>query len=61
VRPNSTLKLPVKLGGSIPRGPRSSLRVDVGILNLTNYKPPAPDDTIWPARMTSEIRDLYGH
>src|SRR5216683_162089 len=35
--------------------------VDVGILNLTNYKPPAPDDYyLGQRRMTSEIRDLYG-
>ncbi|HEX9590714.1 MAG TPA: alpha-2-macroglobulin family protein, partial [Bradyrhizobium sp.] len=32
-----------------------------GILNLTNYKPPAPDDYyLGQRRMTSEIRDLYG-
>ena len=35
--------------------------VDVGILNLTNYKPPAPDDYYLGQRaLTSEIRDLYG-
>ena len=35
--------------------------VDVGILNLTNYKPPAPDDYyLGQRRLTSEIRDLYG-
>ncbi len=35
--------------------------VDVGILNLTNYKPPAPDDYyLGQRRMTSEIRDIYG-
>ena len=35
--------------------------VDVGILNLTNYKPPAPDDYyLGQRRLTAEIRDLYG-
>ena len=35
--------------------------VDVGILNLTNYKPPAPDDYYLGQRqLTAEIRDLYG-
>jgi hypothetical protein len=35
--------------------------VDVGILNLTNYKPPAPDDYYLGQRsLTTEIRDLYG-
>jgi alpha-2-macroglobulin len=35
--------------------------VDVGILNLTNYKPPAPDDYyLGQRRMSAEIRDLYG-
>src|SRR5262249_16009404 len=34
---------------------------DVGILNLTNYKPPAPDDYfLGQRRLTAEIRDLYG-
>ena len=35
--------------------------VDVGILNLTNYKPPAPDDYYLGQRqLSAEIRDLYG-
>ena len=35
--------------------------VDVGILNLTNYKPPAPDEYYLGQRqLTAEIRDLYG-
>jgi uncharacterized protein YfaS (alpha-2-macroglobulin family) len=63
VRPNTTLKLPVKLGGLNP-GENAKIvvaAVDVGILNLTSYKPPAPDDYyLGQRRMTSEIRDLYG-
>ncbi len=63
VRPNTTLKLPVKLGGLNPGEDAKIVvaAVDVGILNLTNYKPPAPDDYYLGQRqMTSEIRDLYG-
>ncbi|SHH23078.1 alpha-2-macroglobulin family protein [Bradyrhizobium erythrophlei] len=63
VRPNSTLRLPVKLGGLNPGEDAKIVvaAVDVGILNLTNYKPPAPDDYYLGQRqMTAEIRDLYG-
>ncbi|MBI5132364.1 MAG: alpha-2-macroglobulin family protein [Rhodopseudomonas palustris] len=63
VRPSTTLKLPVKLGGLAPGEDAKIVvaAVDVGILNLTNYKPPAPDDYyLGQRRMTSEIRDLYG-
>src|SRR5437764_910003 len=63
VRPNSSLKIPVKLGGLNPGEDAKVVvaAVDVGILNLTNYKPPAPDDYyLGQRRMTSELRDLYG-
>jgi len=63
VRPNTTLKLPVKLSGLNPGEDAKIVvaAVDVGILNLTNYKPPAPDDYyLGQRRLTSEIRDLYG-
>lgn len=63
VRPNTTLKIPVKLGGLSPGEDAKIVvaAVDVGILNLTNYKPPAPDDYyLGQRRMTSEIRDIYG-
>ena len=63
VRPNSSLKIPLKLGGLNPGEDAKVVvaAVDVGILNLTNYKPPAPDDYYLGQRqMTSEIRDLYG-
>src|SRR6201985_3309506 len=63
VRPNATLKLPVKLTG-LSAGEDAKVvvaAVDVGILNLTNYKPPAPDDYyLGQRRLTAEIRDLYG-
>ncbi|NVN86191.1 MAG: alpha-2-macroglobulin family protein [Rhodopseudomonas sp.] len=63
IRPSTTLRLPVKLGGLNPGEDAKIVvaAVDVGILNLTNYKPPAPDDYyLGQRRMTSEIRDLYG-
>lgn len=63
VRPSTTLRLPVKIGGLSPGEDAKIVvaAVDVGILNLTNYKPPAPDDYyLGQRRMTSEIRDLYG-
>ncbi|WP_439925323.1 alpha-2-macroglobulin family protein [Nitrobacter sp. JJSN] len=63
VRPSTMLKLPVKISGLSPGEDAKIVvaAVDVGILNLTNYKPPAPDDYyLGQRRMTSEIRDLYG-
>ncbi|WP_283806248.1 alpha-2-macroglobulin family protein, partial [Bradyrhizobium sp. DOA1] len=63
IRPNSTLKIPVKLDGLNPGEDAKIViaAVDVGILNLTNYKPPAPDDYYLGQRsLTAEIRDLYG-
>src|SRR5262245_47684930 len=62
-RPNSALRIPVRIGG-LPAGEEARIvvaAVDVGILNLTNYKPPAPDDYyLGQRRLTAEIRDLYG-
>jgi uncharacterized protein YfaS (alpha-2-macroglobulin family) len=63
VRPNTTMKLPVKLTGLNPGEDAKIVvaAVDVGILNLTNYKPPAPDDYyLGQRRLTAEVRDLYG-
>jgi uncharacterized protein YfaS (alpha-2-macroglobulin family) len=63
LRPNSTLSVPIKLAG-LTAGEEARVvvaAVDVGILNLTNYKPPAPDDYyLGQRRLTAEIRDLYG-
>ena len=63
MRPNGKLRVPVKLGG-LSAGEEARIvvaAVDVGILNLTNYKPPAPDDYyLGQRRLTAEIRDLYG-
>jgi alpha-2-macroglobulin len=63
VRPGSALKIPVRLDGLNPGEDAKVVvaAVDVGILNLTNYKPPAPDDYyLGQRRLTAEIRDLYG-
>jgi uncharacterized protein YfaS (alpha-2-macroglobulin family) len=63
MRPNSTLTVPIRLTGLLG-GEEARVviaAVDVGILNLTNYKPPAPDDHyLGQRRLTAEIRDLYG-
>src|SRR6185312_14184794 len=63
MRPNSKLTVPISIGGLIPNEDARVVvaAVDVGILNLTNYKPPAPDDYyLGQRRLTAEIRDLYG-
>jgi uncharacterized protein YfaS (alpha-2-macroglobulin family) len=63
IRPNTTLRVPVKLTGLAPgEDARIVLAaVDVGILNLTNYKPPAPDEYfLGQRRLSAEMRDLYG-
>jgi uncharacterized protein YfaS (alpha-2-macroglobulin family) len=63
MRPNGTLRVPVKLTG-LAAGEEARLvvaAVDVGILNLTNYKPPAPDDYyLGQRKLSAEVRDLYG-
>ena len=57
------MTIPVAIGNL---GPNSEAyvtvaAVDVGILNLTNFKPPAPDDWYFGQRkLGMEIRDLYG-
>jgi len=63
IRPRTTLTVPVRLAGLAP-GEEARIvaaAVDVGILNLTRYKPPAPDDYfLGQRRLTAELRDLYG-
>jgi len=62
-RPGSALRIPVKIGG-LTAGEEARIvvaAVDVGILNLTNYKPPAPDEHyLGQRRLAAELRDLYG-
>jgi uncharacterized protein YfaS (alpha-2-macroglobulin family) len=62
VRPTTTLRVPVKIDGLTNEEARLVVAaVDVGILNLTNYKAPAPDDYfLGQRRLTTDIRDLYG-
>ncbi len=63
MRPQTPLRIPVKVAG-LASGEEARVvvaAVDVGILNLTNYKPPAPDDFyLGQRRLTAELRDLYG-
>lgn len=63
VRPNSRLKVPFKVGG-LPAGEPARIvvaAVDLGILNLTGYKPPQPEEYfLGQRRLSAEIRDLYG-
>jgi uncharacterized protein YfaS (alpha-2-macroglobulin family) len=63
MRPNGPLSIPVKVTG-LAAGEEARVvvaAVDVGILNLTNYKPPAPDDYyLGQRKLSAEIRDLYG-
>ena len=63
MRPNGPLRVPLKLAG-LNTGEEARVvvaAVDVGILNLTNYKPPAPDDYyLGQRRLSAELRDLYG-
>src|SRR5262249_24475350 len=62
VRRNTTLRVPVKLDNLAGEEARIVVAaVDVGILNLTNYKPPGPDDHYPGQRgLAADIRDLYG-
>ena len=63
LRPNTTLSVPLRVAG-LAAGEEARIvvaAVDVGILNLTNYKPPAPDNYyLGQRRLTAEVRDLYG-
>lgn len=63
VRPRGELTVPVTLKGLAP-GEKAHLvmaAVDVGILNLTGYEPPAPEAWYFgQRRLGVEIRDLYG-
>jgi alpha-2-macroglobulin len=63
LRPNSALHIPVKVSG-LAAGEEARIvvaAVDVGILNLTTYKPPSADDYyLGQQALSAEIRDLYG-
>ena len=63
IRPETTLRVPVKLANLAPNDEAGIVvsAVDVGILNLTNYEVPAPDDYyLGQRKLSTEVRDLYG-
>ncbi|GLK68743.1 alpha-2-macroglobulin family protein [Hansschlegelia plantiphila] len=61
--PRRSLDVPIRLA-NLASGEKAYVTlaaVDVGILNLTGYKAPAPDEAVYgQRRLASEIRDLYG-
>jgi uncharacterized protein YfaS (alpha-2-macroglobulin family) len=63
VEPRRTVDVPLKLA-NLAAGEKAYVTlaaVDVGILNLTQYKPPAPDAAVFgQRRLAAELRDLYG-
>lgn len=63
MRPRQPMTIPVAIANLEP-GTEAFITVaavDLGILNLTNFKPPAPDDWYFGQRkLGMEIRDLYG-
>ena len=63
MQPRRNLRVPVKIGGLAP-GEKTYVTiaaVDVGILNLTRYAAPAPENYYYDQkRLTAELRDLFG-
>jgi alpha-2-macroglobulin len=63
IRPETKLRVPVKLA-NLAAGDQARIvvsAVDVGILNLTGYEPPNPDEYYLGQRqLSAEVRDLYG-
>lgn len=62
LRPNTSWNIPVTVNGLSGANARIVIAaVDVGILNLTNYKSPAPDNHyLGQRRLGADVRDLYG-
>jgi alpha-2-macroglobulin len=63
IRPRGPMEIPVTIGNLEAGKPAfvTVAAVDVGILNLTQFKAPAPDDWYFgQRRLGIEIRDLYG-
>jgi uncharacterized protein YfaS (alpha-2-macroglobulin family) len=63
MRPRGPMPIPVSIANLQP-GEQAFVTVaavDLGILNLTNFKPPAPDEWYFGQRkLGMEIRDVYG-
>ena len=63
VKSGATLTVPVKVAG-LAAGEEARITVaavDVGILNLTRFEPPKPEDWFFgQRRLGTEIRDVYG-
>ncbi len=63
MEPGNRMTIPLRVTGLAP-GEQAYVTVaavDVGILNLTRYKAPAPEDWYFAQRkLATEIRDLYG-
>ncbi|MCB1377226.1 MAG: alpha-2-macroglobulin family protein [Alphaproteobacteria bacterium] len=63
MKPRQRLTVPVKLEGAAA-GEEAFITVaavDVGILNLTRYNPPAPENFYYDQkRLSAELRDIYG-
>ncbi len=62
IRPDQVLSVPVTIAGAGAGEARFTLAaVDVGILNLTAYEPPNPEEWYFgQRRLGIEIRDLFG-
>lgn len=62
MKPRQALKVPVKIDGLAGEKAYVTLAaVDVGILNLTNYKPPEPETYYYgQKRLSAELYDIYG-
>jgi uncharacterized protein YfaS (alpha-2-macroglobulin family) len=63
MKPRQRLQVPVKLAnlGANEDAFITVAAVDVGILNLTRYDPPAPENYYYDQkRLSAELRDIYG-
>jgi uncharacterized protein YfaS (alpha-2-macroglobulin family) len=62
MKPRQPLKVPVKIEGLNGEKAYVTLAaVDVGILNLTGYKPPEPETYYYSQkRLSAELHDIYG-
>ena len=63
MKPRQRLQVPVKLDnlGANEEAFITVAAVDVGILNLTRYNPPAPENYYFDQkRLSAELRDIYG-